>query len=192
MGGDARAVKADVANQFWVKSFFDETLRSFGRIDLVVNTSLIPSLAHSREGGTLEEAVATNRRGAYLVLTQAARLVADGGSIVVVSDRAAFATSHPPHASCMASDVRMEGYLYELASELRDRDVSVNIIECLPDRAGFSLESETEVQNIYVGKHAHLVGQEQPVDIAGVVSFLAGPDGHLVTSQVLCASDCAA
>jgi 3-oxoacyl-[acyl-carrier protein] reductase len=191
MGGDARAIKADVANQFWVKSFFEEIAKALGRIDVVVNNAQVLPLQPFDEPGNENEAMSTNLRGTFLVLAQAAQRVVDGGRIIVVSSSAQ-ARSDAAYAPRRASEERVEAYLYRLASELRERNVSVNVIACGPDPTGFSLENKTKEQSIHLGKHGQLERQEQPADIAGVVSFLAGPDGHLVTSQVLCASSTAA
>jgi 3-oxoacyl-[acyl-carrier protein] reductase len=186
MGGDARAIKADVANQFWVKNFFEEVVRAFGRIDVVVNNAQTPPRPLDQPR-TEEEAMSTNLRGTFLVLDQAARRVVDGGRIIVVSSNAQ-AGSDAAYAPRRGSEERVEAYLYRLANELRERNISVNFVARGPDRAGFSLANKTEGQVIYVGKHAPLECRKQPADIAGVVSFLAGPDGSLVNSQVLSVS----
>jgi len=191
MGGDASAIKADIANQFWVRSFFEEIVRTFGAVDVVVNNSQITPLPPIGDDRTLDEVIATNLRGTYLVLAQAARLIADGGRIILVSSSAQFNLyrDYGPHVT---SETRVEAYLYKLANELRERNISVNVIACGPDQTEFSLENKTKEQAIYVGKLTFLERLERPADIAGVVSVLAGPDGHSVTSQVLYANCSAA
>lgn len=191
MGGDAIAIKADVANQFWVRSFFDEIAKELGRIDVVVSNAEIPPLRYVNSRATSEDAIAANLRGTFLVLTQASLFVADGGRIIVVSSSAQ-ARSHPACTPHLASEARVEAYLYRLANELRERNISVNVIACGSDRAEFSLQNKTEEQAIYVDRFPTQEHPEYLADIAGVVSFLAGPDGGLVTSQVLCANGSAA
>ena len=85
--GRALAVPTDVASAPDVERLFRDTLEAFGRIDVVVNSAGIMPL-HPIADGKLEDfdrVVATNLRGAFLVLGQAARHVSKGGRIIALS-----------------------------------------------------------------------------------------------------------
>jgi 3-oxoacyl-[acyl-carrier protein] reductase len=191
MGGSASAIRADVANQFWVRAFFAEIVKVFGGIDVVVNNPEVLRAPSAGEGGTLDDGSASSLRGTYLVLDQAGRHVADGGRIILVS-AGAQASPYSGNNLYMTPQSRVEAYLHTLASELRERNVSVNVIACEPWQARGLAENDAEEQAIYVARLNPFEPLEPSADIAGIVSLLAGPDGHLVTSQVLYANCSAA
>src|ERR1700722_14745204 len=80
-GGEAIAVQADVANQTDVERLFEETIKKFGSIDVVVHNSGIMSLSPvgKAEVDLFDKVISTNLRGAFLVLAEAAQHVASGG-----------------------------------------------------------------------------------------------------------------
>src|SRR5437867_9065993 len=79
--GHAFAVKADVADAAAVERLFQETLGAFGRIDVVVNCAGIMPIGPIADGSleAFDRVIATNLRGSFIVLAQAAQHVAQGG-----------------------------------------------------------------------------------------------------------------
>jgi 3-oxoacyl-[acyl-carrier protein] reductase len=86
-GGRAIAIQADVANPEEVKQLFDKTLKAYGQIDVVVNNAGIMPLSPiaKNDVDTFDKVIATNLRGTFLVLAQAAQHVAEGGRIIAFS-----------------------------------------------------------------------------------------------------------
>jgi 3-oxoacyl-[acyl-carrier protein] reductase len=84
-GGQALAIKGDVANEADVANLFEKALQSFGRIDVVVNSAGIMPLSPIVKSDTelFDKVIATNLRGTFLVMAQAAKHVAEGGRIIV-------------------------------------------------------------------------------------------------------------
>ena len=80
------AVRADVAVEEQVESFFDGALSALGRVDAVVSNAGISreDLLVSCAAGTWDELLATNLTGAFLVSRRAVRELASrgGGSLV--------------------------------------------------------------------------------------------------------------
>jgi 3-oxoacyl-[acyl-carrier protein] reductase len=66
-GGQAIAVKADVGNSAEVEQMFDETVKAFGSIDVVVNNSGIMSLSPIGKGDValFDKVIQTNLRGTF-------------------------------------------------------------------------------------------------------------------------------
>ena len=85
-GGQAIAVQADVANATDVERLFKKTLDTFNRIDVVVNSAGIMPLGRIADGDmeVFDKVIATNLRGAFLVLRQAAQHVGEGGRIIAL------------------------------------------------------------------------------------------------------------
>ncbi len=185
-GGRAIAVQADVANQEDVKQLFEKALKTFGQIDVVVNNAGIMPLSPITKGDVevFDKVIATNLRGTFLVLSQAAQHVAEGGRIIAFSS-SVLAKSFPSYGPYIASKAGVEGLVRVLANELRGHKITVNAIAPGPVATELFLGDKTEEQVAQLSKLAPLERLGQPEDIAGVVSFLAGPDGGWVNAQVL-------
>ena len=185
-GGKAVAVQADVAKAADVENLFKETLEAFGKIDVVVHTAgIMPLLPISGSNvETFDKVIATNLRGAFLVLGQAAQHVPAGGRIIAFSS-SVIAKSFPSYGPYIASKAGVEGLVRVLANELRGRKVTVNAVAPGPIPTELFLKGKTEAQIEEFKKLPPLERLGQAEDIAGVVSFLAGPDGGWVNAQVL-------
>jgi 3-oxoacyl-[acyl-carrier protein] reductase len=185
-GGQAIAVKADVANPVDVERLFEEALKTFGSIDVVVNNSGIMPLSPIGKGDAelFDRVISTNLRGTFLVLAQAAQHVSPGGRIIAFSS-SVLAKSFPTYGPYIASKAGAEGLVHVLANELRGRNITVNAVAPGPVATDLFLKDKTQTQIEEFKKLNPLERLGQPDDIASVVSFLAGPDGGWVNSQVL-------
>jgi 3-oxoacyl-[acyl-carrier protein] reductase len=185
-GGQAIAVQADVANVAAVESLFKQTQEAFGRIDVVVNNAGIMPLSPIAKGdiASFDRVIATNLRGAFLVLGQAARHISEDGRIIAFSS-SVLAKAFPTYGPYIASKAGVEGLVHVLANELRGRNVTVNAVAPGPVATELFLNDKTPVQIEELSKLPPLERLGQPEDIANIVSFLAGPDGGWVNGQVL-------
>lgn len=185
-GGIALAVQGDVASEQDVKRLFDTTLKEFGQIDVVVNNASIMPLSPIAKGDvqTFDKVIATNLRGTFLVLVQAAQHVAAGGRIIAFSS-SVLAKSFPTYGPYIASKAGVEGLVHVLANELRGRNITVNAIAPGPVGTDLFLQGKSEEQIAQLSKLAPLERLGEPDDIANVVSLLAGPDGGWINSQIL-------
>ena len=185
-GGQAIAVQADVANAGDMERLFKKTLHTFGRIDVVVNSAGIMPLGRIADGDIemFDKVIATNLRGAFLILRQAAQHVVEGGRIIALSS-SVLAKSFPTYGAYIASKAGVEGLVHVLNNELRGRKVTVNAVAPGPVATDLFLKDKTEAQIEQFSKLAPLERLGQPEDIANVVSFLAGPDGGWVNGQIL-------
>ncbi len=86
-GRQVIAVQADVANAVDVERLFKEAVDTFGGVNVVVNCAGIMPLSFIA-GCDLElfdKVIATNLRGTFVVLGQAARQISAGGRIIAFS-----------------------------------------------------------------------------------------------------------
>jgi 3-oxoacyl-[acyl-carrier protein] reductase len=185
-GGKAIAVQADVAKAADIENLFKQTLEAFGKIDVVVHSAGIMPLLPIAGGNveTFDKVIATNLRGAFLVLGRAAQHLPAGGRIIAFSS-SVIAKSFPNYGPYIASKAGVEGLVKVLAHELRGRNITVNAVAPGPIPTDLFLKGKTEAQIEEFKKLPPLERLGQAEDIAGVVSFLAGPDGGWVNAQVL-------
>src|ERR1700731_4982330 len=185
-GGQGIAVQADVAVAEDVERLFKESMDAFGRPDVVVHCAGIMPLFPIASGdvAAFDKVIATNLRGTFLVFAQAAQHVADGGRIIAFSS-SVLAKSFPTYGAYIASKAGVEGLVHVLANEMRGRNITVNAVAPGPVGTELFLSGKTEQQVTELTKLAPLERLGEPEDIANVVSFLAGPDGSWINSQVL-------
>ena len=134
-----------------------------------------------------DKVIATNLRGTFLVFSQAAQHVAEGGRIIAFSS-SVLARRLPTYGPYIASKSGVEGLVHVLANELRGHKITVNAIAPGPIATELFLDGKTEEQIKQAGSLAPLERLGQPDDIAGIVSFLAGPDGGWINPQILLAN----
>jgi len=185
-GRQAISVQADVANAADVERLFREAADAFGGINVVVNCAGIMPLSPITEGDLelFDNVIATNLRGTFVVLGQAARQVSSRGRIIAFSS-SVIAKSFPTYGPYIASKAGVEGLVRVLANELRGRNITVNAVAPGPVATELFLSGKAEAQIEELRRLPPLERLGQQEDIANVVSFLAGPDGGWVNGQVL-------
>jgi 3-oxoacyl-[acyl-carrier protein] reductase len=185
-GGKAIAVQGDVGNPADVTHLFAATRQAFGRIDVVVNSAGVMPMAAIAENSldAFDKVIATNLRGSFLVMAQAAQQVEKGGRIIVLSS-SVLAKSFPAYGPYIASKAGVEGLVHVLANELRGRDITVNAIAPGPVATELFFNGKSDEQVAQITKMAPLERLGTPAEIAAAVSFVAGPDGSWVNSQVI-------
>lgn len=185
-GGTAVAIQGDVSQPEDVSRLFDSARDIYGRIDVVVNSAGVMPTTPIAEASLdeFDRVIATNLRGTFLVLAQAAKHLGEGGRIIALST-SVIAKSFPGYGPYIASKAGVEGLVHVLANELRGRDITVNAIAPGPVATELFLNGKTQQQIEQIAAQAPLQRVGQPSEIAAAVSFLAGPDGAWVNSQVL-------
>jgi len=185
-GGQGVAVQADVANAEDVERLFKESMDTFGEPDVVVHSAAIMPLFPISGGdlATFDKVIATNLRGTFLVFARAPQYVPDGDRIIAFSS-SMLAKSFPGYGAYIASKAGVEGLVHVLANELRGRNISVNAIAPGPVGTDLFLKGKSAEQIDQFKTMSPLERLGMPEDIANLVSFLAGPEGGWINSQIL-------
>ena len=185
-GGRAITIKADMSSAEEVARLFTQTINEFGSLDVVVHCAGIMPLAPIVKGDVemFDKVIATNLRGTFLVFCEAAKHIADGGRIIAFSS-SVLAKAFPTYGAYVASKAGVEGLVHVLANELGKRKVTVNAVAPGPVATELFTKGKTQEEMDKIAQMAPLGRIGQPDDITGVVSFLAGPDGAWINSQVL-------
>lgn len=185
-GGKAIAVSADISKAAEVKGLFEKAETTFGEIAVVVNSAGIMTLAPIQAGDidNFDKVIATNLRGSYLVMSEAANHVIDGGRIITFSS-SVLGKSFPGYGAYIASKAGVEGLTRVLANELGPRKITVNAVAPGPVATELFLNGKSEELIANIAKMAPLARLGEVDDIVGIVSFLAGPEGGWVNGQII-------
>jgi 3-oxoacyl-[acyl-carrier protein] reductase len=185
-GARAVSARADVADPAAVARMFDAAEAAFGRVDVLVNTAGTMDLATIAESDDrlFDRTVATNLKGTFNALREAARRLRDGGRIVNFSSSVT-ALLQPTYGVYAATKAAVEAMTAVLAKELRGRTITVNAIAPGPVATKLFLDGKPQEAVDAMAKAAPLGRLGQPDDIAAAVAFLAGPDGAWINGQTL-------
>jgi 3-oxoacyl-[acyl-carrier protein] reductase len=185
-GGQAVAVQADVADPVAVSGLFDQAIAAFGAVHVVVNSAGMMPMAKIDPANlaAFDQVIQTNLRGSFLVLGEAAKRLGEGGRIIAVST-SVIARNFPAYGPYIASKLGTEGLVRVLANELRGRQITVNAVAPGPVATELFLDGKSEETIAQIAKLSPMERLGEVDDIAGVVSFLAGPDAGWVNAQIL-------
>jgi len=190
-GGKAVAVQGDVSKAGEAEGIVDAAVRSYGRLDILVNNSGVYEFAPIQE--VTEESFHrhfnTNVLGLLLTTRAAVKHLSEGGSIINIGSAATRVT--PPGSSVYTGTKgAVDAITGVLAKELGARRIRVNTI--LPG----VVETEGTVSAGVIGSdfekgavaHTALGRTGRPDDIADVAVFLASNDSRWLTGEQIAAS----
>lgn len=184
-GGTALAIGGDVADEAAMTTLFDQVEKTFGGMDVVVNTAgiMLLSPVTTMELDEFDRMQRTNVRGTFVVSQQAVRRLRAGGALVNFSTSVT-RLQQPGYAAYASTKGAVEAMTLVMARELRGRDVTVNVVAPGPTATPLFLDGKSQQLIDQIAGLAPLERLGVPDDIAETVAFLAGP-GRWVNGQVL-------
>ncbi|MCM2395317.1 SDR family oxidoreductase [Rhizobium sp. S95] len=185
-GGRAVAVKADIAATDGMKALFDSAEQAFGGVDVLVNNAGIMQLSPIADttDEAFERQVAINLGGVFRGVREATQRLREGGRIVNFSS-SVVGLYQPAYGVYAATKAAVEAITHILAKELGPKGITVNTVAPGPVETELFMKGKSDdLLKAIIGMNP-LKRLGQPEDIAGVVSFLAGPDGGWVNGQVV-------
>jgi 3-oxoacyl-[acyl-carrier protein] reductase len=186
-GGEAFAVKLDVADADQVKAGFKQIVEKFGRLDILVNNAAVTrdGLAMRMKKEDWEAVLQTNLTGAHFCIQQAlpTMMKARAGRIINISSVVA-QSGNAGQANYVAAKAGLIGLTKAIAIEIASRNVTVNAVapgfietpmtDVLPDKVKEELKTR-----IPLGRMG------SPRDVAAAIVFLASDEAGYITGHVL-------
>ncbi|HXM91990.1 MAG TPA: 3-oxoacyl-[acyl-carrier-protein] reductase [Candidatus Dormibacteraeota bacterium] len=186
-GGEALAVKMDVADAEQVKAGFKQVIEKFGRLDILVNNAAITrdGLAVRMKPDDWDAVMRTNLTGAHLCIQQAlgTMMRARAGRIINVSSVVA-QMGNAGQANYVAAKAGLIGLTKAIAMEIASRNITVNAVapgfietpmtDVLSDKVKEELKGRIPLGRLGV-----------PRDVAASIVFLASDEAAYITGHVL-------
>jgi 3-oxoacyl-[acyl-carrier protein] reductase len=180
-GGTAVAIQADSADAAEVARSVDDAVAQLGGLDILVNNAGVAVLGDV-EALSLEDfdrQLAINVRAVFVASQRAISHLGSDGRIINIGSINAERVPGPGLAAYAMTKAAVAGLTRGLARDLGPLGITVNNVQpgpvdtdMNPDEGEFA---DFAKQVMVTGKYGH------PGDIAGVVSYLAGPDTGYIT-----------
>ncbi len=183
-GGKAVAVQADISKTVDVRRLFDETVKHFGGIDVLVNNAgaLFTKPVVDVEEEEFDRLFGVNVKGTFFCCQEAAKRMNDGGRIVNLSSTTT-ALMLPGYGTYVATKGAVEQLTHVLAKELGSRGITVNAVSPGPTDTVLFNEGKSEEQKRSFAQMTALGRLGQPSDIADAIAMLVGADAGWITGQ---------
>ena len=185
IGPAAAAIEADVRSLPQVTALIEQTVRRFGRLDIVVNNAGIVRDRTLRKllPEDWQAVIDTNLTGVYNVCKAAVEVLADGGRIVNLASISA-AVGFFGQTNYAAAKAGVTGITRVLSRELAKRRITVNAVA-----PGVVLtemgQSIPEAMRADMLKAIPLGRFGEPEEVASVILFLVSDLAAYVTGQVI-------
>ena len=186
-GGEAFAVKLDVADAEQTKVAFKTILEKFGKVDILVNNAAITrdGLAMRMKADDWDAVLRTNLTGAYLCIQQVlpGMMKARAGRIINIASVVA-RMGNAGQANYVAAKAGLIGLTKAIAIEIASRNITVNAIapgfietpmtDVLPDKVKEELKTRIPLGRMGSGRN-----------VAAAIVFLASDEACYITGHVL-------
>ncbi|MFD9478164.1 3-oxoacyl-ACP reductase family protein [Streptomyces nojiriensis] len=181
LGRRAVALRADAGDAAQVANAVGETVRRFGRLDVLVNNAGVGVLGPLAEltPADVERVLAVNVRGVFLTTQAAAAHLGSGGRIITIGSCMTQRVPGPGGTLYAMSKSALIGLTKALARELGGRGITANIVHPGPVDTDMN-----PADGPYGGPQAAMTALGRfaaPREVAAVVSFLAGEEAAYVT-----------
>lgn len=192
-GVRALAIRSDQADMAAAAPLVEEVIARLGRLDILVNNAAIavsgkPVDAPDLDTVNLDRQWQVNVMGSVALTRAAAPKLAEGGRIIYIGSRLGTVVPWPGTADYAGSKAALIGYAKGVARDLGGRNITANVIQ--PGVMPTDMSAEVLGESV-----PDAVLDQHPIrriatleEVAGLASFLAGPQGGYITGEVISVS----
>ncbi len=184
-GGRAMAIRADSGDASAVKNAVAETVRTLGRLDVLVNNAGIAVVAPLDQFSLddFDRMVAVNVRAVFVAVQEASRHMSEGGRIITIGSVNADRIPFPGGGVYAMTKAAVAGLTRGLARDLGPRGITINNVQPGPIDTDMN-PADGPLAEAMKGWTA-LARYGRGEEIADMVAYLAGPEAGFVTGASL-------
>lgn len=180
-GGSALAIKADNREAGAVEAAVRTITEKHGRIDILVNNAGVFDAGTVTEVTTedFDRTIDVNVKAVFLATRAAAAHMPEGGRVISIGSNLAARVPWPGMSLYVLSKSALVGFTKAVARDLGPRGITVNVVH-----PGSTDTDMNPADGAHAGPQRGLMAIprfNEASDVAGVVAWLAGPDGRSVT-----------
>ena len=172
-----KAIRADSANRKEVSS----VIAAQGSLDILVISAGIVVMGDplAIDPAQIDRMIDINVRGPYHAAVDGARLMKNGGRIVVIGSVNGDRMPFPGAAAYALSKSAIQGMVRGLARDFGPRGITVNDVQ--PGPVATQMNPEDGPMAGMMHSQMAIKRHIQPDEIAGLVAYLVGPEATMVT-----------
>jgi 3-oxoacyl-[acyl-carrier protein] reductase len=184
-GGKAIAIQADATDARAVTVAVEQTVATYGPLDVFVNNAgtAIPKPFLETTLEELDRVIDLNFRGALIATQAALRHMRDGGRIIMIGSCVGERMMTPGLVAYAATKGAIKMFTQGLSREVGGRGITVNNIQPGPIDTDLNPAAgdwaTPQTANTALNRYGHVE------DIAAMVAFVAGPEAAYITGANL-------
>ncbi|HEX4228747.1 MAG TPA: SDR family oxidoreductase [Bryobacteraceae bacterium] len=184
-GGKAIAIQADAADTQAVKGAVEETVSSFGRLDVLVNNAgtVIPKTFEQTPLEEIDRLININIRGTLAATQAALRHMNNGGRIIMIGSSVGERVMTPGLVAYSATKGAVKMFAQGLSREVGSRGITVNNIQ--PGPIDTDLNPAAGEWAVPQKANTALDRYGRADEVAALVAFVAGPESSYITGANL-------
>ena len=184
-GGKALAIQADGTNAAAVQKAVEQTVATFGQLDVLVNNAgtAIPKPFEEATLEELDQVIDLNLRGILLTTQAALKHLPEGGRIIMIGSCLGERTMTPGLAAYSATKAAVKLFTQGLSREVGTRGITVNNVQPGPIDTDLNPAAgdwaAPQIANTALKRYGHVD------EVAALVAFVAGPEASYITGANL-------
>ncbi|HUB86699.1 MAG TPA: SDR family oxidoreductase [Verrucomicrobiae bacterium] len=184
-GGRALAIKADSADAVAVALAVTQTIKTLGGIDILVNNAGVFSAAPLEQFSLadFDRSLAVNVRGVFVATQEAAKHMKNGGRIINIGSTNADRMPFAGGGVYAMTKSALVGLVKGLSRDLGPRGITINNVQPGPVDTDMNPANGPFAESLKALMALPRYGHAD--EIAGLVSYLAGPEAAFITGASL-------
>ncbi len=184
-GGKAIAIQADAADAEAVRNAVAQTVKTFGRLDVLVNNAgtAIPKKFEEATLEELDRVIDINIRGVFVATQAALKHMKNDGRIIMIGSCVGERMMTPGLAPYSATKGAVKMFTQGLSREVGDRGITVNNVQPGPIDTELNPASgdwaTPQIANTALKRYGTVD------EVAALVSFVASPEAAYITGANL-------
>jgi 3-oxoacyl-[acyl-carrier protein] reductase len=184
-GGRAVAIQADAADVKAAAAAIENTIATFGRLDVLVNNAgtAIPKTFEETTLEEMDRVIDINVRGAMVATQAALKHMKSGGRIIMIGSAIGERVSTPGLVAYSGTKGAVKMFTQALAREVGSRGITVNNVQPGPIDTDLNPASGDWAVTQKAATALDRYGRAD--EVAAMVAFVAGPESSYITGANL-------